>query len=42
MMIPINQSFHDHGNAGSFMRVGEAMGKAMVEFEKIRMRPDRF
>jgi hypothetical protein len=34
MMIPINQSFHDHDNAGTFMRVGEAMGKAMVELKK--------
>jgi alpha-galactosidase len=28
---PRNQSFHYHGNAETYMLVGEAMGKAMVE-----------
>ena len=31
---PRNQSFHYHGNAETFMLVGEAMGKAMVELCK--------
>jgi alpha-galactosidase len=31
---PRNQSFHYHGNAETYMLVGEAMGKAMVELEK--------
>jgi alpha-galactosidase len=30
---PRNQSFHYHGNAETFMLVGEAMGKAMVEMQ---------
>ena len=31
---PRNQSFHYHGNAETYMLVGEAMGKAMVELQK--------
>jgi alpha-galactosidase len=31
---PRNQSFHYHGNAETYMLVGEAMGKAMVELHK--------
>jgi alpha-galactosidase len=31
---PRNQSFHYHGNAETYMLVGEAMGKAMVELKK--------
>ena len=31
---PRNQSFHYHGNAETYMLVGEAMGKAMVEMQK--------
>lgn len=31
---PRNQSFHYHGNAETFMLVGESMGKAMVELKK--------
>jgi len=31
---PRNQGFHYHGNAETFMLVGEAMGKAMVELQK--------
>ena len=31
---PRNQSFHYHGNAETYMLVGEAMGKAMVEMKK--------
>jgi len=31
---PRNQSFHYHGNAETYMLVGEAMGKAMVELLK--------
>ena len=31
---PRNQGFHYHGNAETYMLVGEAMGKAMVELEK--------
>lgn len=30
---PRNQSFHYHGNAETYMLVGEAMGKAMVEMK---------
>ncbi|MCH7227085.1 hypothetical protein [Haloferula sp. A504] len=31
---PRNQSFHYHGNAETYMLVGEAMGKAMVELKQ--------
>ncbi len=31
---PRNQSFHYHGNAETYMLVGEAMGKAMLEIKK--------
>jgi alpha-galactosidase len=31
---PRNQSFHYHGNAETYMLVGEGMGKAMVELQK--------
>jgi alpha-galactosidase len=31
---PRNQSFHYHGNAETYMLVGEAMGKAMIELKK--------
>jgi alpha-galactosidase len=31
---PRNQSFHYHGNAETYMLVGEAMGKAMLEMQK--------
>ena len=31
---PRNQSFHYHGNAETYMLVGESMGKAMVELQK--------
>ncbi len=31
---PRDQSFHYHGNAETFMLVGEAMGKAMLEMQK--------
>ncbi len=31
---PRNQSFHYNGNAETYMLVGEAMGKAMIELEK--------
>jgi alpha-galactosidase len=31
---PRNQSFHYHGNAETYMLVGESMGKAMVEMQK--------
>ena len=31
---PRNQSFHYHGNAETYMLVGEAMGKAMLELRK--------
>jgi alpha-galactosidase len=31
---PRNQSFHYHGNAETFMLVGESMGKAMLELKK--------
>jgi alpha-galactosidase len=31
---PRNQGFHYHGNAETYMLVGEAMGKAMVEMQK--------
>jgi alpha-galactosidase len=31
---PRNQSFHYHGNAETFMLVGESMGKAMLEMKK--------
>jgi hypothetical protein len=31
---PRNQSFHYHGNAETYMLVGEAMGKAMVDLQK--------
>ena len=31
---PRNQSFHYHGNAETFMLVGESMGNAMVEMQK--------
>ena len=31
---PRNQSFHYHGNAETYMLVGESMGKAMVELKK--------
>ncbi len=31
---PRNQSFHYHGNAETYMLVGEAMGKAMVDLMK--------
>lgn len=33
---PRNQSFHYHGNAETYMLVGEAMGKAMVELLKAK------
>ena len=31
---PRNQSFHYHGNAETYMLVGESMGKAMLELKK--------
>lgn len=31
---PRNQSFHYHGNAETYMLVGEAMGEAMVKLKK--------
>jgi len=31
---PRNESFHYHGNAETYMLVGEAMGRAMVELQK--------
>jgi hypothetical protein len=31
---PRNQSFHYHGNAETYMLVGEGMGKAMLEMQK--------
>lgn len=31
---PRNQSFHYHGNAETYMLVGEAMGQAMVQLQK--------
>jgi alpha-galactosidase len=31
---PRNQSFHYHGNAETFMLVGESMGKAMLEMKE--------
>ncbi|MCH7227089.1 sialate O-acetylesterase [Haloferula sp. A504] len=31
---PRNQSFHYHGNAETYMLVGEAMGRAMVEMKR--------
>ena len=31
---PRNQGFHYHGNAETYMLVGEGMGKAMVELQK--------
>jgi alpha-galactosidase len=31
---PRNQSFHYHGNAETYMLVGESMGKAMLEMQK--------
>lgn len=31
---PRNQSFHYHGNAETFMLVGESMGKAMLDMQK--------
>lgn len=31
---PKNQGFHYHQNAGTYMQIGEAMGKAMVELVK--------
>jgi alpha-galactosidase len=31
---PKNQSFHYHQNAGTYMQIGEAMGKGMVELLK--------
>jgi hypothetical protein len=33
-MNPRNQSFHYHGNAETYMLVGEAIGKAMVDLQK--------
>jgi alpha-galactosidase len=33
---PRNQSFHYHGNAETYMLVGEAMGKAMVEMKQAK------
>lgn len=32
---PRNQSFHYHGNAETYMLVGEAMGEANAETEEI-------
>lgn len=31
---PKNQGYHYHQNGGTYMQIGEAMGKAMVELEK--------
>lgn len=31
---PKNQGFHYHQNAGTYMQVGEAMGKGMVELQQ--------
>jgi hypothetical protein len=31
---PKKQSFHYHQNAGTYMQIGEAMGKGMVELLK--------
>lgn len=33
---PMNQGYHYHQNAGTYMRIGEAMGRAMVELQKGR------
>ena len=32
---PRNQGFHYHGNAETYMRVGEAMGRGMLELLKV-------
>jgi len=31
---PMNQGYHYHQNAGAYMRIGEAMGRGMVELKK--------
>ena len=31
---PMNQGFHYHQNGGTYMQIGEAMGKGMVELQK--------
>lgn len=33
---PKNQGFHYHQNAGTYMQIGEAMGRAMVELQKAK------
>ncbi len=33
---PKNQGFHYHQNAGTYMQIGEAMGKGMLELQKAR------